>query len=263
MFKPEAGVRYDMPVVFGPSELRPQANFGETRTITHSFLTDPAVLAPMIPYHFKLAEPAKVIIGGHMQLDVDWLAGRPYHIVRAATEVERMVDGEKVRAMYSLVIWESDSRPVIAGREFLGLAKITGEIPAHERSEDQAAFELYEYGTRCLRVDVSDIIPVDQATVDEINRTSGDTITFGWKYIPGPGNTVDVDYPVKMISRGTLLSMAKGKSSVTFDSPTWEQCPHAKRYIDTLRTLPVLEVLPATLMVKKSQLDRGASSRID
>jgi hypothetical protein len=263
VFKPEAGVRYDMPVVFGPSELRPQANFGETRAIFHSFLTDPAALEPMVPYHFKLAEPAKVVIGGHMLIDVDWMAGRDYHIVRAAIEVERVIDGENVRALYSLVVWENDSRPVIAGREYLGLAKITGEIPPHEYADDRASFELYEYGTRCLRVDVSDIVQVEQAEVDHINATRGDTITFGWKYIPGPGNTVDADYPVKMVSRGQLHSMAYGKSAVTWDHPTWEQCPFAHRIIETLSALPVLEVLPTRLTVSKGTLDRGASSRID
>jgi hypothetical protein len=263
MFKPEAGRRYDMPVVFGPSELLPQTRVGEARAISHTFLTDAAALEPLIPYHFKLAEPAKVTIGGHMNLDVDWLAGRAYHIVRATAEVERVVDGETVRAGYSFIIWESDSQPVIAGREFLGLAKLTAEIPAHERTDDRAAFELYEYGTRCLRVDVSDITPVDQTVVDEINKNRQDLVHFGWKYIPGPGNTVDVDYPVKSISRATLISMAHGTSTLTFDSPTWEECPHAKRIIDTLRALPVLEVLPATLTVSQNSLDRGAATRID
>ena len=152
---------------------------------------------------------------------------------------------------------------VIAGREYLGIAKIVGEIPEHERSGDTAAFECYEYGTRLLRVEVSNLQPVTEEELDRRND-GGDTITFGWKYIPGPGGTVDADYPIKMVSRGRTDAMWTGDGSAVFDQPAWQQCPASARIMPTLASLPVLESLPATVAVAAGGiLDRAASVRLD
>lgn len=263
MFKPEPGKRYDMPAVFGVSELRGQVTFGESHMIAHSFRTDKAALEPLIPYHFSPAESAKVIIFSRMLIDVDWLGGRNYHLVRVAAEVNAK-DGDRViTAPYGLVVWETDSHPVIAGREYLGHSKIVGEIPEHERSDDTAAFECYEYGTRLLRCEVSHIAPVGDDAIAQANSV-GDKVTLGWKYIPGPNGTVDADYPVKSITRGQVSEMWTGVSTITFDRPTWQQCPFSARIIQTLSALPVVEVLPATLTVSKGEvLDRDATSRLE
>ena len=262
MFKPEPGLRYDLPVVFGPSELGGQTTYGDTHAIVHSFLTDPAALEPLIPYHFSLARPARISVIGRVIHGVDWLAGRTYHSVRVSADVLAR-DGDAVIAgPYGLVVWESDPRPVIAGREYLGLSKIVGEIPDHERAGKTAAFECYEYGSRLLRVDVSDVTPVPAGVVAEQNSRR-ESITLAWKYIPGPGGTVDADYPVKMVGRPNVTAMWTGTSSIVFDHPTWEQCPISYRIVDALAALPVVERLPATLMVSNgSALDRGASARL-
>jgi hypothetical protein len=263
MFKPEPGVRYDMPVVFGPSELPRKTTYGGKRTITHAFLTDPDAVEPLIPYHFKLASPAKISIIARMHLGVDWLAGRSYNSVRVSVDVEAQHGGETLRGPYGLVVWESDPRPAFVGREYLGTSKIAGEVPDHEYDGDAAAFECLEYGTRLLRVDVSGLRPADADAI-AMRNSAGDTVTLCWKYIPGPGGTVDADYPIKMVSRGTIDAMSTGTSSITFGDPTWEQCPISHRIIKALAALPVVEVLPATVTVAQgSVLDRGASARLD
>jgi hypothetical protein len=261
MFKPEPGRRYEMPAVFGPSELLGQVTYRETRLIGHKFRTDPAVLEPLIPYHFGLAEPATVTIESRMMIGVDWLAGRDYHSVRVSVDCEAR-DGDAVlRGPYGLVVWESDPRPILVGREYLGISKIMGEIPAHERGTDTAAFECYEYGTRLLRVDVSDITPID----DSPAPPGSESVTLGWMYMQGPGSVPDADYPTKMVSRvgSTPIKRWTGTSSLTFDHPTWEQCPISSRIIGVLATIPQLEVLPATLTLRVGgALDRAASARL-
>jgi hypothetical protein len=261
--KPEPGVRYDMPVVFGPSEMPPQTTYGGKRAITHSFLTDPKAVEPLVPYHFTLASPAKISVIGRVHEGVDWLGGRSYNSVRVSLDVEARHNGEVLRGPYGLVIWEGDPRPAIVGREYLGTSKIIGEVPDHESGDGTAAFECFEYGTRLLRVDVSDITPVSDDVLARRN-SGGDTVTLCWKYIPGPGGTVDADYPIKMVSRGNVATMATGVSTLTFGDPTWQQCPVSHRIIKTLAELPVLEVLPASLTTSAgSVLDREASARLD
>jgi hypothetical protein len=263
MFKPEPGVRYDMPVVFGPSELPRTTTYGGKRTITFSFFTDPAAVEPLIPYHFTLASPAKISIIARMHLGVDWLAGRSYNSVRVSVDVEARHAGELLRGPYGLVVWESDPRPAFVGREYLGTSKISGEVPDHEQGPDAAAFECSEYGTRLLRVDVSDLRDAPASAIVERNA-AGDTVTLCWKFIPGPGGTVDADYPIKMVSRGTVDTLSTGTGSLTFGSPTWEQCPISHRIIKALAALPIVEVLPAVVTTATgSVLDRGASARLD
>jgi len=263
MFKPEQGRRYDMPVVFGPSQLGGRATYASRRAISYSFRTDPAALEPLIPYHFSLAEPATVTLHSSMLIGVDWLANRNYHTARVSAQVEARDRGQVLRGPFHLVDWESEPRAVIAGREYLGMAKIVGEIPEHEQDGDTAAFECYEYGTRLLRVEVSNL---RQVTDEELERRNdgGDFVTLGWKYIPGPGGTVDADYPVKMVSRGRVDGMWTGAGSAVFDQPTWEQCPVSARIMQTLVGLPVLESLSATVVVATGGiLDRAASARLD
>jgi hypothetical protein len=263
MFKPEQGIRHDMPVVFGPSLLGGRTTYASRQAISYSFRTDPEALEPFIPYHFSLAEPATVIVHSSMLMGVDWLANRNYQSARVSALVEARDRDQILRGPYHLVDWESDPRAVIAGREYLGIAKVFGEIPEHERSGDSAAFECFEYGTRLLRVEASNLQLVSDEELDRLN-TGRDFATLGWKYIPGPGGTVDADYPVKMISRGRTDAMWKGVGSVVFDQPTWEQCPTSSRIMQALATLPVIESLPATLSVATGGiLDRAASARLD
>jgi hypothetical protein len=252
-----------MPVVFGPSEIGAHATFAEKRTVSYVFRTDPAALEALIPYHFTLAEPARVMIASGMFIGVDWLAGRNYHNLRISAMVNARDGADIVTGPFHLVDWETDSHPVISGREYLGLAKLVGDIPEHERGPASVAFECYEYGTRLLRVEVTDLAPASDDVFAAANDGK-DTIVLGWKFISGPGGSVDADYPVKMVSRGTIESMWVGVGCLAFDRPTWEQCPFSSRIVERLATLPVLESYPATFTISKgSVLDRGASARLD
>jgi hypothetical protein len=257
MFTPQPGRRYDMPAVFGSPEMAGQIKFREIRDIAHSFRSDPAALEALVPYHFSVADSAKVTVSSSMNLGVDWLGGRDYNVARVMVEVETDYAGERVRAPYHLVLWETDPHPVIAGREFQGYAKIPGEIPDHELGDETAAFECFEYGNRLLRVDVSDVTPV----IDEVGK-AGEWISFGWKYIPGPGGAIDADYPTRLVGYSEVLAMSTGVSTLSFDSPTWELCPFSARIVETLAALPVLEVAPAVVKTTTGVLYRDAVERI-
>jgi hypothetical protein len=256
------GSRYDMPVVFGPSNTVGRGALGETRRITHTFRTEPAALEPLIPYHFSMAEDARVSVTGRMHMNVDWLAGRDYQVVDVSVAVQAPNDRGVTSGTYALVQWESDPRLVTVGREVHGIAKMAAEIPEHERDGDTAAFECYEYGTRLLRVDVSNLSPVDAPGA--LNPTTNDSMTvrFTWKYISGADGSPELDYPMVRATPTTIRSMWTGSSSLTFDQPTWEQCPFSSRIVETLAALPVVEVLPATVSVSSGVHDADASTKL-
>jgi len=262
MFTPEQNRRHDMPVVFGPSQLGARAHYAQQRTIAHTFHTDPEAVEHLIPYHFTLAEPARVVIASAMLIGVDWLGGRNYHNVRISVHVKARHGDAEVRGPFHLVDWESDPRPVIAGREYLGIPKLVGEIPEHEYDGADAAFECSEYGTRLLRGEVANLAPAPEEILARKN-SGADLVTLGWKYIPGPGGTVDVDYPTMVVSRARVDAVWMGEGSVEFDRPTWEQCPLSARIVEAVAALPVVEVLPGTYTLRgPGVLDRDASIRL-
>lgn len=262
MFTPQPGVRYDMPPVFGPTWIPDRTVIGRSQRLFHSYVTEAGALAPLVPYHFTLPEPAKIVISSSMLMDVDWLGGRDYHTVRISAEVERRHDGRTLRGPYGLVVWESDPFACFAGREYLGVSKIYGDVPPHEQGDDSAAFEVYEYGTRLLRGELSNLRQADDATVAALNDRQA--TMFGWKYIPGPFGTCDVDAVVETVAHGSPKAMWVGESTLTWDEPTWQQCPHSARIVEALAALPVVEVLPARLTRSEGTvLDRAATRRLD
>ena len=264
MFKPESGRRYDMPVVFGPSRIGGQASYGEIRSIAHSFLTEASALEPLIPYHFKLARPARVTVVGRMHRDVTG-STRPAlskcpGLCRRRGPRRRSCDQRSLRTRCMGVgRTRRDRWPRVPGH----LQDRRRDSGARERS-DRAAFECYEYGTRLLRVEVSEITPAgDDAVAGSQSGRRGDhpwlevhprTRRNGRRRLPSQG----------CVSRPNATAAWTGVKPIAFDQPTWGPCPISSRIIETLAALPVVEVLPATMTLSKgaAPLDRAASARL-
>lgn len=261
MFEIDPAKRYDMPVVFGPSDIPDVTTIGDTRTIVIPFKTEKAALSKYIPGFFELPEDPVVAVSSSNFFDVDWMgAGRGYNVTRVTTAVS--YDGsEKLSGPYSLVIWETDSKPVIAGREFQGYAKIVGRTPPHKRTDELAAFECYEYDDRLLGGEVRGLKSLPESTVAALN-TGKPSIALGWKYIPSPEGGADVDYPTKLVSYSTTSAVWRGTGTISFEEPTWQQAPVSSRIIAALRNLPNLGYLPASVVHGTSTLHRDDVRRL-
>lgn len=255
--------RYDMPVVFGPSLLPEVTVMKDLRNIAVPFLTERAAIERFLPRFFEVdGEPVVTVSSSHNG-GVDWLGGRQYNVVRVQVNVRfRSSEGDDVVGPYSLVIWESDPKPVIAGRELQGYAKIVGDIPDHERSEGNAAFEVGEYGTRLLRGEAHGLEPLDPSVLSKLGDER-EQVALGWKYIPNPEGGADVDYPTKLLSTVSVSAAWSGEGTVSFDSPTWQQAPGSAHIIEALKTLPVLEYRTATVVHSRVTLPRNAVIRLD
>lgn len=252
--------RYDMPVVFGPSRLPDVTVMEDLRNVAVSFLTERSAIERFLPRFFELDGEPVVTVSSSQNGGVDWLAGRQYNVARVQVPV-RFSGTEDVVGPYSLVIWESDAKPVIAGRELQGYAKMVGEIPDHERSDGAAAFQCSEYGTRLFRGEVSGLEPFAPSVL-EMLATEREQVALGWKYIPSPEGGADVDYPTKLLSSGTVSAAWSGEGTVSFDAPTWEQAPGSSHVIEALKTLPVLEYRTATVVHMRVSLPRNAVTRL-
>lgn len=256
--------RYDMPVVFGPSLLPDVTVMSDLRNIAVPFLTERAAIERFIPRFFEVEGEPVVTVSSSHNGGVDWLGDRQYNVVRVQVTVRfrSSSGGGDIVGPYSLVIWESDPKPVIAGRELQGYAKIVGEIPDHERAEGRAAFECREYGTRLLRGEVHGLEPLDPSVLSTLGAER-EQVALGWKYIPSPEGGADVDYPTKLLSTVSVSAAWSGEGTVTFDSPTWQQSPGSAHIVDALKTLPVLEYRTATVVHSRVTLPRNAVIRLE
>ncbi len=261
--------RYDMPVVFGPSLLPDVTVMDDLQNVAVPFLTERAAIERFLPRFFEVEGDPVVTVSSSHNGGVDWLGGRQYNVVRVQVNVRlRSSSGgdrspnHDVVGPYSLVIWESDPKPVIAGRELQGYAKIVGEIPDHQRAEGSAAFECREYGTRLLQGEAHGLEPLDPSVLSKLSGER-EQVALGWKYIPNPEGGADVDYPTKLLSTVSVSEAWTGEGTVTFDSPTWQQAPGSAHIIDALKTLPVLEYRTATVVHSRVTLPRNAVIRLD
>lgn len=263
MRRPTQGLRYDMPVVFGKSNLPNVSTVDRIKTLAISFATEASALAPYIPYHFALPETLTptVTISSSMNIGVDHMGGRQYNVVRVMTDVvARANDGALFTAPYHLVIWESETAPIIAGREFQGYAKVAAQIPDHEMTEDGGSFHLLDYGTSLLRGRVHSATPAAPEAIAQLSAKPA--LAVGWKYIPGPGNVADVDYPTRLIAYREVFSMHYGVGEIDYGSPQWQESPVSARIIEALRSLPVVEMKRAVVSEARSRLARDEVERI-
>lgn len=252
--------RYDMPVVFGPSLLPDVTVMEDLRNIAVPFLTERAAIERFLPRFFELEGEPVVTVSSSQNGGVDWLGGRQYNVARVQVNV-RFRGSEEVVGPYSLVIWESDAKPVIAGRELQGYAKLVGTIPDHERAKATAAFECGEYETRLFRGEVSGLEPLAPAVIEQIGGER-EQVALGWKYIPSPEGGADVDYPTKLLSTVAVSAAWTGVGKIHFDAPTWQEAPGSAHIIDALKTLPILETRPATVVHSRVTLPRNAVVRL-
>lgn len=256
--------RYDMPVVFGPSRLPEITVMDDLRNISVPFLSERSAIEKFLPRFFELEGEPVVTISSSQNGGVDWLAGRQYNVARVQVNVRCRQTGngaEDVVGPYSLVIWESDAKPVIAGRELQGYAKMVGEIPDHERREGFAAFECGEYGTRLFRGETTGLKPFAPTVLEKL-KLEREQVALGWKYIPNPEGGADVDYPTKLLSSGTVSAGWTGEGTISFDTPTWEQAPGSSHIIEALKTLPILEYRKAMVIHSRVSLPRNAVVRL-
>ena len=142
-FELKDGVRYRMPVMFGPSpgprqhpEGRPwtveETGTMNAQWITINYLTRAEQLEALLPPHFKLRGEPVVSISFAYFRNLWWLAGRGYGIVFVDFPVTYEGPKETIAGHFSPVLWEGNPEAIMTGREELGFNKIFADIPEYQ-----------------------------------------------------------------------------------------------------------------------------------
>lgn len=262
MFTPQPGVKYDMPAVFGPSLLPDRTTFGEVGMVSISYLTTPDAASALVPHHFRLPDEPVVTYSRMTYGQVDYLGGRGYQELTVGISVICDTEIGEVRGSYMPVVWIDDAAALVAGREYMGYAKIDGDLPPVEPGETSRSFEVGEYGARLLRGQVDGVTPLDDARLDGARQAAAKTTVLGWKYIAGPGGAVDADYPTAIPLSFDWSVAWSGDGSITFDAPTVAAAPFSFRIVAALAALPVVRYRRAFIAEGRGTIDRAATRRL-
>jgi len=121
-----------MPLIRGPlwdTKKVPQQRYASVESLMLQYETDPDAIPPILPEPFRPGKLPTVTVFFADNNGVDFMAGGGYRL--AAVSVAAQFDGETghLDGDYVLVMPESNTLPIITGREWLGMPKIYSDIP--------------------------------------------------------------------------------------------------------------------------------------
>jgi hypothetical protein len=259
----EPAPRYDMPIMFGATQIPDISKWGRVEMVSTSFVSTLEAVRPFVPDVFEVPAKPIVTISRMTYGDVDYLGGRGYHEVTVGISCSYTHGGAIERGSFMPVVWVDDVRPIIIGREYMGYAKLGAQLPPTERiSAGGWSYGISEYDTSLLCGEVSEPVEMTTEEVDNLRRASVDVTVFAWKHIAGPSGAVDADYPTRIKLRFDWLEAYRGKGSCTFFSPAWTDAPHSSRILKALHSLPVVLWRPALVAAGTGSIDRSAVVRL-
>lgn len=207
-FHPEPGVRYRMPIVFGPAPGPRQKADGTPWTAEEAgtmnaewmavrYMTDRAALEAILPPGFSLRGEPEVSVSCAWFRNLYWLAGRGYGILSLDIPVTYQGRTETLDGSFCPVIWEGAPDAIMTGRDELGFPKMFADIPEIERNEKAgtASCSASWMGFRFFDIELSNLQPAE--AIAGIPGVRGGAQMY-YKYVPrtsiGGRDGADVAY---------------------------------------------------------------------
>jgi hypothetical protein len=263
-FVPRPGIRYDMPVVYGPSLLPDLSEGFETYTAAIAYTTSKDAIAALLPHWFEPADDPTLTVSYTRMVNMDWMGGRNYNIVNALVNVVCVSTDEPIHGPYPIAIWENDCAPIIAGREYLGSPKLMAAIDDVDVFASDFSFGCSEYGAQLVSGKVTQTRELTPEEIAPISVAGRESVSLGWKYIPGVGGDVDADYPTVGYMSSLYDRGMRGRGRFSFGAPTSTEAPYSARIAERLAALPLYEhVDTLSLHSSQSRLFRDRVYRLD
>jgi acetoacetate decarboxylase len=251
-----------MPIGYGSGRLPATSSYRRVGFLAIPFITDRDQLQALLPPLYSVGQRPIVTVSQQMIGGVDYLGGRSYNIAQVMADVVYEYSGRLLRGSYPLGVWETDTIPIVAGRELLGTPKLYGCIPDLSKDESGWTFECAEYGAELLRGRATGMAPVNADRFSRMRESMRKIRTLAWKYVPGPGGTADADYPLTFTQEVDFDQIWLGAGEVTWGEPSFAEAPISAAIISTLRRLPIREYLPALAGEGPAKLLRSELERL-
>lgn len=255
-------MRRDMPAIFGPSLMPEMTHVPAIDAAAISFETTADAAAPLLPRFFSLPDRPLITVTRMLYAGVDYMGGRGYaELVLSVSAVYEGPDG-RLQGNYFPVLWVDDVSAVIAGREYMGYAKLGGQIEDVVDADDRLAFECREYGTNLMRGTLRNLRALDEQRLARVSAAGSSGVGFGWKYIAGPQGAVDADYPTSVVNRWIYEQAWVGEGQMEWFTPTPTQAPFSSRILSVFAALPIVEYRAAFRGKGHGEIDRQATRRL-
>ena len=272
-FEFKTGVRYRMPVVFGPAPGPRQKADGQPWSVeetgkmrgewmTVKYRTDRAAIESKLPPGFSLRREPLVAVSLAYFHDLYWLAGRGYGIVIVDFPVVYQGKTERIEGSFCAVMWEGQADAILTGREELGFPKLFADIPTIRRDLHSAHGEASWLGHKFLTLSVHDMaeVPTAAAAVPGfegpplyfkymprtgVSGTGGTDVAYVTTPLPPPGAPGDQS-PIKFSGFSFRRWTAKG--SLAWHRATFEQLPTTFHIINGLAEIANNQVVEAEMV---------------
>ena len=261
-FRCRSDERYDMPVVFGPSQLPEVSIWGYLLSLDIRFETTYDAVRPFVPVELDVPAEPVVSFSRRSYDKVDYMAGRGYEELCVGVTVSHD-DGLNQRpGVYWLVMWVDQVLPLIAGREISGFPKLGAEFPKIEVGENGWSFEVREFGSLLVRGSVSEATPLQPDAVQQLNKQTANATTYSSRYIPTVNGGNGVDQGTRAELTGEATTVYRGSGSVSIETPDWESAPGSARVVAALASLPVVQMRSAHVIEGRLSMNRSTVTAV-
>jgi hypothetical protein len=258
--------QYIMPTHFGPmcgprhtptGGTFPQPDARAITIVETGFRTAPEHLKQLLPPGFELFDAPLVRITLVQMHNIAWLAGRGYNTLGVTVPVRFTGDRDRAEGPLQLVLWENLPDAILTGRDQLGFSKLYCELPPFERHASRLAATASWMGHRFFDLTIEELRPADPPEVTAAAAHPTDIPRMGilnLRYLPyiddstRPRLTEATLVPFLRETPAKVIERLTGRGSLRFCATRWEDMPTQFRIVETLRALPMLEVLPAVLV---------------
>lgn len=255
---------YLMPANFGPWRAVEVGHYSQITQITVSYVTDKDKLAKLLPKPFEPADNPTVSYTLQVCNGCDFLAGRGYNLI--TVDLAAVFTGKKdhLQGGYASVLWESDTYPIILGRELLGAPKIYGQIPDPSFDKGTWRFSCSEYGNKMLDAEIKNLQPLSDEMCKQASDASGNGNWMLWRYLPKMGlKGSEVSYPTVVKSKAVIHKAWIGEGTIKLYQVTFEQAPISHQIIKGLKNLPIKQYQPSMMAEMTLDLLAREARRIE
>jgi len=230
--------------------------YRERQTLLIQYQTDPKSITKLLPPNFKLTNKPIVTIGFTYSDGVDTFAGRGYGLASISVSATYNGANEQVDGSYSIVMYENETTPIIAGRELLGVPKIYGDLsPPKIYPDGRIRCEVSLWGHLLFGIEVKPDNKQPEKTIVEMNKNPRGLPLLGYKYIHRIDGAADAAYAVATPSDtlyGGLWTGSEGR--VYYGDPDESDVGFDKHVLDAIKSLNVERVLGVSRVYSSSVL---------
>ncbi len=235
---------YVMPQIMGTVHEKdplPKIPYPKTETFAMQFYTEYEAARVLVPDCYEVDQKPIVTVVFAYHNGIDFLVGGGYNL--ATGWVSARFDGQRdhVEGDYILIMYENQTKPIIGGREFLGVPKGYAYIPPAKIMPNRAfRCEASLWGHLLYGIKLPPLRKQNPVVKTVANKRINSRPWLAYKYIPSLDGPPDADYPTTTRNDIKIDNLWMGKSgSLYFGTATAVDIGETVNVISALKSLPI------------------------